>query len=147
MKLPAACRALLAMSAWVLGFALTTRLAGVCLPPAELPSTVREKLAHLAAHGDDYDVIFVGSSRIQNHIMPALFDRLTAEGGLPVKSFNAGVSSMHTPEDGWYLEQILARKPARLRWVFLEIDFFELGHQSRQRSAPGVPSCTTTVLL
>ena len=140
MKLPAACRALLAMSAWVLGFALTTRLAGVCLPPAELPSTVREKLAHLAAHGDDYDVIFVGSSRIQNHIMPALFDRLTAEGGLPVKSFNAGVSSMHTPEDGWYLEQILARKPARLRWVFLEIDFFDTASQDGQNGTlRGVP--------
>ena len=125
MKLSAACRALSVLAAWALGLALSSRLASMGLPPAELPSTLREKLAHLAAHGGEYDAIFVGSSRIQNHLMPALFDRLTAEGGKAVKSFNAGVSSMHTPEDGWFLEQILARKPARLRWVFLEIDFFE----------------------
>ena len=140
MKLPAACRALPSVVAWGLGFALTARLAGVCLPPPELPSTVREKLAHLAEHGEEYDAIFVGSSRIQNHIMPALFDRLTAEGGLPVKSFNAGISSMHTPEDGWYLEQILTRKPARLRWVFLEIDFFDTVIQDGQNGTlRGVP--------
>ena len=130
MKLSAACRALSVLAAWALGLALSSRLASMGLPPAELPSTLREKLAHLAAHGGEYDAIFVGSSRIQNHLMPALFDRLTAEGGKAVKSFNAGVSSMHTPEDGWFLEQILARKPARLRWVFLEIDFFERQTQS-----------------
>ncbi len=140
MKLSAACRALSVLAAWALGLALSARLASMGLPPAELPSTVREKLAHLAAHGGEYDAIFVGSSRIQNHLMPALFDRLTAEGGKPVKSFNAGVSSMHTPEDGWFLEQILARKPARLRWVFLEIDFFEPGLQDGQAGTQrGVP--------
>ena len=106
------------------GFALTAALARHALPLAELPSTVREKLTHLAAHGDEYDAIFVGSSRMQNHIMPALFDRLAGTRGLPIKSFNAGVAGMHTPEDAWMLEAILARRPARLRWVFLEIDFF-----------------------
>ena len=137
---PARWRAPLALAAWTLGFTLTAWLAGVCFPPLELPSTVREKLAHLAAHGDDYDAIFVGSSRIQNHLMPALFDRLAAVGGKPVRSFNAGVSSMHTPEDGWYLEQILAQKHARLRWVFLEIDFFDPGLQDGQAGTQrGVP--------
>ena len=129
-----------AVAAWVCGFALTAWLAGRSFPPPELPSTVREKLAHLAAHGDDYDAIFVGSSRIQNHIMPALFDRLSADGGQPVRSFNAGVSSMHTPEDGWFLEQILARKPARLRRVFLEADFFDPGLEDGQAGTQrGVP--------
>ena len=125
---------------WMFSFALTAWLAGVWLPPADLPSTVREKLAHLAEHGDDYDAIFVGSSRIQSHIMPSLFDRLAAERGLTVKSFNAGVASMHTPEDGWLLEQILARKPARLRWIFLEIDFFDAGLEDGQMGTlRGVP--------
>ena len=41
------------------------------------------------------------------------------------KSFNAGVHGMAVPEDAWMLEQILASRPARLRWVFLEIDFFQ----------------------
>ena len=123
----------LPVAAWVLGFALTTWLAGRCLPAPEVPSTIREKLAHFAAHGGAYDAVFIGSSRIQNHIMPGLFDRLAAAGGHPVKSFNAGIASMHTPEDAWMLEQILAGRPARLRWVFLEIDFFETAMQEGQR--------------
>lgn len=127
-------------AAWALGFALTAWLAGVCLPPPELPSTVREKLAHLAEHGDDYDAIFVGSSRIQYHIMPTIFDRLATAGGHPMKSFNAGVSSMHTPEDAWYIEQILAHKPRRLRWVFLEIGFFDTAQKDGQKGTlRGVP--------
>ena len=126
-------RLLVPTAAWALGFALTSWLAGRCLPAPELPQTIREKLAHLAAHGDDYDAIFVGSSRIQNHVMPGIFDRLAAEGGSPVKSFNAGVASTHTPEDAWMLDQILARRPAHLRWVFLEIDFFETALQEGQR--------------
>ena len=118
-------RAVLAVAAWMLGFGLTVRLAGLGLPPAETPAYVRERLTHLAAHGDEYDAIFIGSSRIENHIMPAVFDRLVGARGHPMKSFNAGVHGMATPEDAWMLEQILARRPARLRWVFLEIDFFQ----------------------
>ena len=101
---------------------------------------IAAKWRYYAENKDRFDTIFVGSSRIQNHLMPALFDRLATEGGKPVKSFNAGVSSMHTPEDGWFLEQILARKPARLRWVFLELDFFEPGLQDGQAGTlRGVP--------
>ena len=118
-------RAVLAVAAWVLGFGLSVRLAGLGLPPAETPAYVRERLTHLAAHGDEYDAIFIGSSRIKNHIMPAVFDRLAGAGGRPMKSFNAGVHGMAVPEDAWMLEQILAGRPARLRWVFLEIDFFQ----------------------
>ena len=110
--------------ATLLGFALTVGLAGRFLPPREMPSAIREKLAHLAAEGDAYEVLFIGSSRIQNHIIPSLFDQLAATGGRPVKTFNAGIPSMHAPEDDWFLEQILARKPARLRWIFIEVDYF-----------------------
>ena len=121
------------MLAWIAGFALTAGLARVWLPSAEMPPTIREKLAHLAAHGDEYDAIFVGSSRLQNHIKPGLFDRLVGGHGLPIKSFNAGVPAMHTPEDGWMLDHILAHQPARLRWVFLEIDFFQTVLQEEQK--------------
>ena len=132
-KLLARLRSLLPVAAWALGFALTTWLAGRVLPARELPPAIREKLAHLAVHGDGYDAIFVGSSRIQNHLMPNLFDSLAAEGGCPVRSFNAGISSMHTPEDAWMLEHILAAPHAHLRWVFLEIDFFDTAMQAGQR--------------
>jgi hypothetical protein len=117
----------------VLGFVGTVWCVDAWLPPRDMPSTIREKLTHLAAHKDEYDVLFLGSSRIQNHAMPALFDRLATEGGRPVKSFNAGVASMHAPEDTWFLEHILAQRPARLRWVFLEVDYFPTELQADQQ--------------
>lgn len=123
-KSAATVRALFAVVAWGCGFGLAGWLASVWLPPAETPAYVRERLTHLAAHGDEYDALFIGSSRIENHLMPAVFDRLVSARGLPMKSFNAGVHGMGTPEDSWMLDQILARRPARLRWVFLEIEFF-----------------------
>ena len=117
----------------MIAFAFTAWLAGVILPPPEMPTTIREKLAHLAAHGGEYDAIFIGSSRIQTHLMPQIFDPLVGSSGLPMKSFNAGVASMRTPEDGWFLDQILVRRPARLRWVFLELDYFQTELQDDQQ--------------
>ena len=116
-----------------MAFAFTAWLAGVILPPPEMPTTVREKLTYFADHSGEYDAVFVGSSRIENHIMPSLFDRLVSTDGRPMKSFNAGVASLRTPEDGWVLDHILARKSPRLRWVFLEIDFFKTELQEDQK--------------
>ena len=82
---------------------------------------VREKLEFLARHGDDYDALFIGSSRVHYQIMPAVFDHLVSEGGVRMKSFNVGVAGMKSPEDGYVLEQILQRPHHRLRWVFIEL--------------------------
>lgn len=120
-------RAVLAVVFWMSGFGLTAWLAGVCLPPAELPPVVREKLTHLARHGDEYDAIFLGSSRVQYHIMPVVFERFAAEHGLAVKTFNAGVAAMAPPEDGYVLDEILRRPHRRLRWVFIELSAFSSG--------------------
>ncbi len=124
---------MLAVGAGVGSFGLAVWLADAWLPSAETPAYVRERLTHLAAHGNEYDAIFIGSSRIENHLMPAVFDRLVGARGLPMKSFNAGVHGMGTPEDSWMLGRILALRPARLRWVFLEIDFFQTGIKDGER--------------
>jgi hypothetical protein len=44
--------------------------------------------------------------------------------GVPVKSFNAGLTGMMSPEDGYALEEILRRPHRRLRWVFVEMTSF-----------------------
>ena len=124
---PGHCRGLLAASFWMLGFTLTAWIAGRWLPPAELPPVVREKLTHLDGHGDDYDAIFIGSSRVEYHIIPTIFDRSAAGKGLVVKSFNAGVAAMGPPEDGYMLDQILRRPHRRLRWVLIELAPFSSG--------------------
>lgn len=101
-------------------------LGGVCwaireaLPFPEVPQ-VTAKIDYLAKYRDDFDTLFLGSSRIYYQIIPALFDRVAAEQGLPVRSFNAGVAGMRPPEDAFYLDTILRHPPKNLRWVFIEL--------------------------
>jgi hypothetical protein len=101
-------------------FIAACALLGRILPFPQV-STVREKMDFLARHGDDYDVVFIGSSHIQFQVQPWLFDQIAAENGVPVKSFNAGIPAMMSPEDGYVLDQILSRPHHRLRWVFIEM--------------------------
>lgn len=115
----------LTSGAWVLG---------KMQPLADVPS-VREKLAHFAAHADDYDTLFIGSSRVYRGIMPSLFDRLTAEAGMPTRSFNFGVDAMFPPEDAFVFERIMAQHPRRLRWVFIEMSMFQIDFDDRQPDA------------
>ncbi len=106
---------------------LAVSFIGACLfirgifPFPEIPD-VHAKRAHFLEHADDYDTLFVGSSRINHQVIPAMFDRLTAAAGQPTKSFNAGVAGMRPPEDTYFFEQLLAARPQRLRWVFIEIN-------------------------
>ena len=97
---------------------------GRCLPFPDV-SMVWRKMEHLARHGDEYDVLFLGSSRVQSQIMPSIFDRIAGENGVPVKSFNAGIPAMVSPEDSYVLEEILRRPHPRLRWVFVELSRLE----------------------
>lgn len=114
-------RGTVVVAAWVAGFLGTAWLAGRGLPARELPPLVRQKMAHLAQQGDAYDVLFLGSSRVQYHIMPSVFDQIAAERGFAVRSFNAGIAAMGPPEDAYVLDEILRRPHARLRWVVIEL--------------------------
>ena len=109
----------------VFGAALwgAARVVNICLPPIELP-VIDEKLAHFAAHKNDYDTLFFGSSRTYRHLLPTEFDAATAAAGVPTKSFNFGIDGMFPPEDGYVAEQLFALKPQRLKRVFIEISFF-----------------------
>ena len=101
-----------------LGTACT--LIGRWLPFPDVP-TIRDKMEHLALHGDDYDVIFVGSSRVHFQVLPSIFDQIAHDHGLAVRSFNAAVAAMRPPEDWYILDEILRRPHKRLRWVFVEV--------------------------
>ena len=101
------------------------------LPSAPVPQ-VSEKLAHFAAHRDEYDTLFIGSSRTFRQILPSIFDPLMAAGGQPARSFNFGIDAMFSPEDAFVAEQIFALRPRRLRRVFIEVSRFnsEFGAQA-----------------
>jgi hypothetical protein len=100
---------------------------GTCLVlhvvlPAPVVSEVGLKMRFFAAHKDDFDTIFLGSSRIHSGVAPAVFDGVLAENGVASRTFNFGASGMYPPENFFVLEQILALKPRNLKRVFLEID-------------------------
>jgi len=81
---------------------------------------VQPKVNWLAHHGDQYDTLFIGSSRTFGHIIPSLFDRLMAEGGKPTHSFNLGLNGMRSPEDSFLLETVLSKRRAPLKLVVVE---------------------------
>jgi hypothetical protein len=92
------------------------------LPFPEIDGGVSQKFRFFSAHKDEFDTLFIGSSRIYFQISPAIFDRATRESGLPTHSFNFGIGGMYLPESSYLLEQILNLKPRKLRWVFIEYD-------------------------
>ena len=108
---------------FVISLAGTAALVSRLLPPAPIPQ-LTEKLAHFAAHKDEYDTLFIGSSRTFRQILPSIFDPLMAAGGQPAHSFNFGLDAMFSPEDAYVAEKIFAMRPQRLRRVFIEVSHF-----------------------
>jgi len=103
-------------------FLITCIVLHAILPFPEIDGGVSQKFRFFAAHKDEFDTLFIGSSRIYFQISPAVFDRVTRESGLPTRSFNFGIGGMYLPESAYLLEQILNLKPRNLRWVFIEYD-------------------------
>jgi hypothetical protein len=89
------------------------------LPLPDIPE-VTQKLTFFSRHKDEFDVIFIGSSRVYRHVVPRIFDETTRSRGIETKSFNFGIDAMMPPESYFVLERILALKPRRLKWVFVE---------------------------
>jgi hypothetical protein len=103
-------------------FLITCAGLRVVLPFPEIDGGVSQKFRFFAAHKDEFDTLFIGSSRVYFQISPAIFDRITRESGMPTRSFNFGIGGMYLPETAYLLEQILELKPRNLKWVFIEYD-------------------------
>ena len=108
----------------VLAFTLTCTGLNAILPSPEI-DVVSPNLRFFQHHSDDFDTVFIGSSCIRHQISPAIFDRTMREAGFPTSTLNCGVDAMFPPEDGYVLERLLAAKPLRLKWVFIELNDLE----------------------
>lgn len=106
----------------------TSALFHVLFPPA-IPAGVAAKLKFFSEHKDEFDTLFLGTSRFYYAISPEIFDRITRENGIPTRTFNFGIDGMHPPENFYVLEQILTTKPRNLKWVFVEVGDLQLGLQ------------------
>lgn len=106
---------------FLFGFGLTTSFVGWRAGLPEM-GPLTDKLRYFAAHKDDYDVVFVGSSRVERGVVPPLFDAELTARGRALRSFNFGVAGMEAHEANALVRRVLALAPARLRWVVVEVD-------------------------
>ena len=126
---------LLLVALFCAGLFGTAALFDLLLPFPPVPA-VKGKLDWLAQHGDEYDTLFIGSSRTFCHILPETFDRLMAESGMPTHSFNLGINGMRSPEDTCLLEKALAKRRAPLKLVVVEANAMRV-HDSAADQAHG----------
>lgn len=117
---------------FIVAFALVAVALGAMSPRRKV-AIVTPKLTWLETKCDDYDVLFLGSSRTYRQIIPELFDSLMAEAGKPVKSFNLGIDGMRPPEDTFVLEEALAKRSKPLKYVFVECNPLRLAMREEDR--------------
>ena len=103
----------------LLSFAVGAALVRSLVPPAE-GGQLAIKLEYFAAHKDEYDAVYIGSSRVHHGLDPVLVDGELARAGVELCSFNLGVAAMSTFEQDFLLHRVLDLQPERLRWIFLE---------------------------
>jgi hypothetical protein len=117
-------RGLLDVGIALLAFVLVCAGLNALLPFPEI-DVVSAELRFFQEHRDEFDTVFIGSSRIHHQVSPAIFDRVTREAGHPTRTFNFGINGMFPPESGYVLERLLSAKPRHLKWVFIELDELE----------------------
>ncbi len=105
----------------VVCFSFTALLLRIFLPAPEIDG-ISSKVHFIQEHGDEIDTLFIGSSRVYHGLNPSIFDAMTAAAGDPTHSYNFGVDAMLPPETFYVADQILAAKPRKLRWVFIELE-------------------------
>jgi hypothetical protein len=108
----------LLVSAWALGRTLSS--------PND--PDLDSRLQYYKEHRDQFDTLFIGSSRFRHQIMPDAFDAETRAGGVETRSLNIGYAGMWLPESHYFLRQFLALESPRLKHVFIEFMDYRFGH-------------------
>jgi hypothetical protein len=104
-----------------LAFVLACAALNASLPFPEI-DVLSSNFRFFKQHRDDFNTVFIGSSRFRHQISPGIFDRAMRDAGLPTRSFNFGINGMVPPEDGYVLERLLGARPRHLKWVFIELE-------------------------
>lgn len=114
----------IAFSGFLLASILTSMAIGHLADVPEM-GTLDDKLRYFAAHQDDYDLVFVGSSRLHRGVVPPLFDAEMAAHGHALRSFNFGTLGMQSHEASALVRRLLVNRPARLRFLVIEPGEFD----------------------
>ena len=109
------------IGAFLAAFVLVCAVIGMPVSVAEVPG-IGPKYRFFAEHKDEYNLLFLGSSRVFHHFLPKQFDaQVLDQSGVRLNSFNFGYDGMWPPESLYTLRQVLALKPANLRWVLIDL--------------------------
>jgi hypothetical protein len=119
------------MKSWVLHLSLF--LAGMTfivvnlhdVEPLPFWSWSRNKVNWVQVHGEEYDTMFFGSSRMHYGLRPDVFDARMAELGTPTKSFNFALSGLRMHDVAHMLDWVVAHKPSSLKRAVIELHSFE----------------------
>lgn len=110
-------------SIFILFLILSTGLLNTVFPYSNTPQNHDEtsvKWKYFTEHKDEYNIIFLGASTTHFGVIPKLFDDFIAKEGRDIKSFNLGIQGANVSQLDFYLQKILAIKPAKLKWIFLD---------------------------
>lgn len=110
--------ALVALS--VASFAIACALLRPLLPGGGGLERTETKLAHYAGRSDEFDTLFLGSSRTFRGFDPEVFDRVASELGVPTRSFNFGIPGNRAVEIQHLLGRIVALEPGGVRFVLVD---------------------------
>lgn len=97
------------------------------LTPEPFIRHVTPKLHHLEEHFEEYEILFVGSSRVYRQISPKVFDERLRSRGLDLPSFNAGVPAAKSVEVWHLLQELADGRDVRTRYVLIEPDGLLVG--------------------
>lgn len=121
-------------------FLVTFLVSAFCLklliPKKDVPASIYSysaKFSHFMENKDEYEVIFVGTSRVHNQISPETFDQHLKEAGYDYQSFNFGLQGARILTTRSMLNEILAARPANLKWVFIE-NLLDAGYSPLQNA-------------
>jgi len=119
-------RVLLPAAVFLVALFASAWLLGQRLPFPSVPA-IGERFQFFAENRDHYDTIFIGSSRFRHQIIPEEYDAHTKAGGIATRAINLGYSGMWPPESFYFVRQLLAVKPAQLKWVVIELMDYRYG--------------------
>lgn len=81
---------------------------------------LRAKHDWFVRHKDEFDVAFLGSSRVFRGIDPRVIDASLAAAGVSARSCNLAVGGMTGFESDYFLKELLELRPAQLKTVVIE---------------------------
>jgi hypothetical protein len=152
-EVPTRGRLVASLGLCVVGLAMTAALLGRFFDARcklrLLPGSIeQQKFGHFQAHADDYDLVYVGTSRVLRGFDSAAFAERLAELGRPIRAYNFGLVGLGLLEERFLLDWIRELEPARLVSVLVDpTDRDVIWHIPRSRagrrgiqSAAGLPT-------